>query len=253
MPDKIAQEQQFWGDPNLLEKPYIHFDEAEFRLILKLLGGDSVRGKNILEIGCGAGVWTANLSRLGARVYHLDLSPDIVLSANRLANSDRAIGLCADMNFLPFPDSAFDLVFGSMVLHHATDHTWLGKEICRVIEPGGNAVFHENSSRNPILMLARSTLVGRWGIPKHSSPGEHPLQPGEIAQVGEAFEAYHIYFARMVFLQMAVKYLFKRETGGLYRISRRVDRWIYRWLSFMRPLSYYQILDFEKSGQVSLE
>lgn len=248
MPDDIAQEQRFWSDHKLLETPYIHYDQAEYSAIVKLLGDSVLENKKILEIGCGAGVWTANLSRLAAQVYYFDLSPEIVISAGRYANSHQVYGFCADMHHLPFSDGSFDLIFGSMVLHHAVDHSWLGRELCRVLKPGGKAVFHENSARNPILMLARGTLVGRWGIPKNSSPGEHPLRPSEIAQVGQAFQSTHVIVARMVFFQMAVKYLFKRETGAWHRFSRRLDRWLYCLLPFTRPLSYYQILEFKKSG-----
>jgi ubiquinone/menaquinone biosynthesis C-methylase UbiE len=175
-----------------------------------------------------------------------------VLKASQFADSERVWGFCADMHYLPFPNGVFDIVFGSMVLHHAADHIWLGREISRVLKPGGTAVFHENSSRNPLLMLARNTLVGRWGIPKNSSPGEHPLRPEEIKEIGSAFSSTRYHYARMVLFQMAVKYLLKRETGSVYRWSRSVDGWMYRWMPFSRPLTYYQILEFKKSAQVSL-
>lgn len=246
MPDDIAQEQKFWSDQKLLETPYIHYDEAEYSAIVELLGEQALEKKKILEIGCGTGIWTANLSRLGAQVYYFDLSPDIVISAGRFAASSQNYGFCADMHYLPFSDGSFDLIFGSMVLHHAADHNWLGRELCRVLKSGGKAVFHENSSRNPILMLARETLVGRWGIPKNSSPGEHPLRPSEIEQVGQAFQSTNVIVARMVFFQMAVKYLLKRERGALHHFSRQMDNWLYRCFPITHPLSYYQILEFKK-------
>ncbi len=252
MPNGIDQEKQFWGAQNQSEVTYIHYDEAEYRFILSLLGYESIGGKKILELGCGAGVWTANLSVLGAQVYHFDLSPNIVRNASQTAKG-KTFGFCADMNYLPFPDGVFDLVFGSMVLHHAADHAWLGREISRVLKTGGDAVFHENSSRNPLLMLARGTLVGRWGIPKNSSPGEHPLRPYEIKQLGASFITTNIHHARMVFFQMAVKYLLKRESGAIHGFSRTVDGWMYHWIPWSRPLSYYQILEFNKSEQVTLE
>ncbi len=248
----IDQEKYFWQNVEKYADGYIHYDANEYQYIVSLLDGVSIKGKKALEIGCGAGIWTANLSRLGAMVFHFDLSPAIVLQANHFAASDYAHGFCADMNYLPFPNGIFDIVFGSMVLHHATDHTWLGCEINRVLKPGGTAVFHENSSRNPLLMLARGTMVGRWGIPKNSSPGEHPLRPAEIKKMSTAFSFTHIHYARMVLLQMAVKYLLKRETGAVYRCSRSIDSWVYRWMPFSRPLTYYQILEFKKSTQVSL-
>jgi len=248
----INQEKNFWQNIEKYSDYYIHYDSNEYRFIVSLLEAAPIKGKQVLEIGCGVGVWTANLCKLGARVYHFDLSPAIVGKAIQLAASEQAYGLCADMNFLPFPNKSFDLIFGSMVLHHAADHVWLGREMSRVLKPGGKAIFHENSSRNPILMLARGTLVGRWGIPKNSSPGEHPLRPSGIVQVGEAFVSTKIHQARMVFFQMAVKYLLKRETGALHRFSKSMDGWLYRLIPCSRPLSYYQIIEFKKSGTGNL-
>lgn len=248
MLNEITQEKQYWGSHHGDEGPYVHYNEAEYRFIIDLFGKDNFDGKTILEMGCGMGVWTANLSRLGAWVYHFDLSPVVVRKANQFAASDKVRGFCADMNFLPFQSNYFDFVFGSMVLHHTSHHDDLGRELYRILRPGGKAIFHENSSRNPILMLARGKLVGRWGIPKNSSPGEYPLRPKDVVKIGKAFDATQIYYIRMYFFQMAVKYLLKRESGNLYELSKRIDGWMYRWLPLCRPLSYYQILEFKKSG-----
>jgi 2-polyprenyl-3-methyl-5-hydroxy-6-metoxy-1,4-benzoquinol methylase len=44
--------------------------------------------KTILEMGCGMGVWTANLSKLGAWVYHFDLSR-LSCGSTQFAASDK--------------------------------------------------------------------------------------------------------------------------------------------------------------------
>jgi SAM-dependent methyltransferase len=221
---------------------YVFYDAAECRQIVELLGGDALRGQRVLEIGCGAGVWTANLARLGASVVHFDLAPSLVRMAAQAASPVQAAGLVADMQHLPFADRSFDAVFGSMVIHHSPDHAALGREVARVLRPGGPAVFHENSAANPMLMFARATLVGRLGIPRYSSPGEHPLQAREIEAFGAAFRSHRVVHGRLVLVQLGVKYLLKRESGALFAAARGFDNRLYRLCPACRRWSYYQIL-----------
>ncbi|MDE3091375.1 MAG: class I SAM-dependent methyltransferase [Chloroflexota bacterium] len=238
----LAREREHWEDHS---EPYIFFDDNEQRLILSLLSQAALRGVRVLEIGCGAGVWTGNLARLGAQVYHFDLADAIVERARRAAAPDPTQGFVADMHDLPFSNASFDAIFGSMVMHHTDDHREFGKEVARVLKPSGRAVFHENSARNPFLLLARRLLVGRFGVPRHSSPGEHPLRPQEIENFSQAFALKRIHIGRMVLMQLAVKYLLRTESGTLFTLARRVDNLLYRVFPGLRWMSYYQILEFQ--------
>jgi SAM-dependent methyltransferase len=238
----LSEQRRHWAEHFARTDAYVFYDAAEYRLIVELLGGETLRGQRVLEIGCGAGVWTANLARLGARVVYFDLAPDLVRMAADAARHGVPSGLVADMQRLPFADAAFDIVFGSMVIHHAADHAALGREVARVLRPEGRAVFHENSAGNPFLMLARAVLVGRMGIPRYSSPGEHPLRTDEISAFGAAFASHRIAFGRLVLAQLGVKYLLRRETGKVFGAARRLDDALYRTWPACRRWSYYQIL-----------
>ncbi len=240
----LAQERDFWTECTAHTAPYIFYDDTEYRLLMGLLGGESLRGRQVLEMGCGAGVWTANLTRLGAEVYPFDLSSSIVLQAHQNVASTLCHGFVADMHHLPFADACFDVVFGSMVIHHSQRHIELGREVARVLKPDGWAVFHETSARNPLLMLVRGTLVGRFGIPKHSSLGEYPLKPDDIQGFGRSFAWYKSRVGRMVFCQLGVKYLLRHESGPIFAVARWLDHLIYQTLPWFRSMSYYQILEF---------
>jgi len=242
----LPEQANYWTEHFKQAGAYVFYDEAEYRTIVDLLGGELLRGRRVLELGCGAGVWTKNLARLGARVVHFDLATDLVRMAAGAASPMATAGLVADMQRLPFSDESFDTVFGSMVVHHAADHAALGREVARVLRPGGRAVFHENSAANPVLMLARATLVGRLGVPKYSGPGEHPLQPREVAAFGAAFRSHRVVIGRLVLAQLAVKYLLKRETGRVFALARGLDNGLYHLCRPCRRWSYYQILACDK-------
>jgi SAM-dependent methyltransferase len=226
-------------------RPFVFYDTAEHDLVLRLLGGPDLAGRRLLELGCGSGTWTSELARLGARVTALDLDAGLVRRAAD-ATAAAANGVVADMQALPFADGSFDAVFGSMVLHHSPDHGRLGREVARVLRPGGRAVFHENSSRNPLLMLARRTVVGRFGIRRTSSPGEHPLRPQEVRRFGRPFARCEARVVRMVLLQLVVRAALRRDHGPLLTLAQRLDGALLRALPAARPWSYYQVVAAEK-------
>jgi SAM-dependent methyltransferase len=197
----------------------------------------------VLEIGCGAGLWSAELAKRGARVTALDVAPPAARAARR-ATAGRASALVADMHRLPFADRSFDAAFGSMVLHHSADPAALGRELARVLRPGAPAVFHENSAANPLLMLARRRLVGRLGIRRTSSPGEHPLRRSEIRRLAAAFAEHRVVVGRMVLVQLLPRAVLGHEAGPLLALARGLDDALFHLAPPLRPMSYYQVVAF---------
>ena len=119
----------------------------------------SLDGKHVLDYGCGHGMAAVILARHGARVTAFDLSADYIAEAReRARTNDVAIEfLQADGHALPFPDAAFDAVWGNAVLHHL-DLAVAGRELHRILKPGGVAVFCEPWGENPLLRWARHRL-----------------------------------------------------------------------------------------------
>ena len=74
---------------------------------LQVLG--DVRGKDMLELGCGGGQWSIALEALGARPVGLDLSREQLRHARQASASVPL--LVADAERLPFANDAFDIVF----------------------------------------------------------------------------------------------------------------------------------------------
>lgn len=108
---------------------------------LRLLG--NVRGKRVLELGCGAAWWSIALARDGARVVGLDFS------AARLAQA-RARMTAAGVSFplvqaraerIPFPSGRFDLVLSDYGATTFTDPYRTIPEAARVLDRGGRFVF----------------------------------------------------------------------------------------------------------------
>jgi ubiquinone/menaquinone biosynthesis C-methylase UbiE len=100
---------------------------------------ERARGKDLLEIGVGAGTDFVNWVRHGARATGVDLTQaGVDLTKERLAleGLDARVQV-ADAEHLPFPDASFDIVYSYGVLHHTPDTERAFAEVHRVLRPGG--------------------------------------------------------------------------------------------------------------------
>ena len=132
-----------------------------------LIDLESVRGKDVLEIGCGTGVHARILAAAGARLTAIDLTPTAVELTRRrldLAGLDATV-LEADAEALDFPDASFDFVWSWGVIHHSRSTERVVEEIARVLRPGGRLafmVYHRTSMTYWInYLLIRGVLGGR--------------------------------------------------------------------------------------------
>jgi len=129
---------------------------------VRLLG--PLRGKDVLELGCGAGWWSIALARQGARVVGLDFSPARLDQARVLGAAARArvTWVSAPAEQLPFPDARFDVVLSDYgATTFADPRRWI-PEVGRVLRPGGSFVFaHASPFRSLAEDLRRDRLEPR--------------------------------------------------------------------------------------------
>lgn len=129
-------------------------------------------GRDVLEIGCGAGLDLVRFARGGARVTGVDVASTAVELARddcRVAGVSALI-LEADGTRLPFPDASFDLVYCAGVLPFAADPAAIVREAHRVLRPGSEAIFMADNRRS-WLRLMESVAGGRAGHGHADAPG----------------------------------------------------------------------------------
>ena len=80
--------------------------EVETALVLELLAPQS--GDEILDAGCGTGIFTMDFLAAGATVTGLDLSAPMLAVAEKKAAGYAFTAVRGDMRCLPFPDEGFD-------------------------------------------------------------------------------------------------------------------------------------------------
>ncbi|MBI4178666.1 class I SAM-dependent methyltransferase [bacterium] len=136
------------------------FDRA-IRHSYSILG--DIRGKKILEIGCGTGRQAVWFARRGAEVTAVDISEEALKSLRNQAAAENLPGiqiLQMDAEHLQFPNDSFDVVYVNSVMMHLR-HAAAFREFARVTKRGGQVVILEPMADNPVLILYRMA-VSRW-------------------------------------------------------------------------------------------
>jgi len=123
-------------------KGYFYSCLLEWPSTLKLL--ENVRGKRILDVGCGPGLYASLLIERGAIVKGIDISKEIIEIAKN--ESPKAEFIIGNAEKLPFKNSEFDIVIAPLVLHYLNLWDEVLKEIHAVLKKGGIFIF---SQRNP--------------------------------------------------------------------------------------------------------
>jgi ubiquinone/menaquinone biosynthesis C-methylase UbiE len=157
--------------------------ESWIRPAFRHLG--AVSDKRVLDFGCGHGMAAVVLARQGGHVTAFDLSPRYVGEAQDRARANGvAVDLVqADGTRLPFADGTFHAIWGHAILHHL-DVEKAARELFRVLQPGGVAVFCEPWGDNILLRWARA------GLPypgKHRTADEQPLRRRHLQILQQVF------------------------------------------------------------------
>lgn len=215
-----------------------------FKAMIAKIG--DVKGKKILEFGCGTGWITAELASLGAFVDAFDISSEAIEQAEVLIASINLLDKCSlkvmNAESLDYENDTFDVVFGFAILHHL-DLSKALPEICRVLKPGARAYFAEPLGYNPLINLYRKFT------PNYRTIFEKPMRFEDVNFKDNMFKSIkheEFYFLALIsFIFIYIPFLNK-----LYPIvSEKLmlyDKYILSKNQYIGKLSWYTILEFEK-------
>jgi ubiquinone/menaquinone biosynthesis C-methylase UbiE len=115
-----------------------------------------LRGKRLLDLGCGSGYETADIwVHLGGdvQITAIDPAPGLLSRADQqfpefvrasgrcnlppITETNRPVFHLMSAMRLDFPDESFDVVYHSLILHWLPDPRWGVQEIARVLKKGG--------------------------------------------------------------------------------------------------------------------
>ena len=132
-------------------KGWFFNEHLEMPSTLELIG--NIKGKKVLDYGCGSGIYTKILTKKGAKVKGFDISEEMLTIARR-NNPDIELKQGSGYN-IPFNEK-FDIIVAPLVVHYMKDWSRMFKEMNRVLHKGGIIVF---STGNPVYEVNKNVLV----------------------------------------------------------------------------------------------
>lgn len=124
----------------------------EIPAVKRLLGG--VKGKKVLDCGCAGGTHSIILSNLGAKVFGIDVSKELIKVA--IKKNPRAKFYVGDMSKLEFKDNFFDMLFYGLSIHYVKNLNNIFKEAHRVLKPKGKIVI---STHHPFAGSLKKIII----------------------------------------------------------------------------------------------
>jgi 2-polyprenyl-6-hydroxyphenyl methylase/3-demethylubiquinone-9 3-methyltransferase len=184
-----------WWDPNGSSAMLHKMNPARLRYIRQQIDahwqGDHValkplEGRRAIDIGCGAGLLTEPLARLGAKMTGIDAAPENIDAARMHAATQglpidyRAGGVEALMG------QSFDLVTSMEVIEHVSNPAEFISALGRILAPDGLMIL-STPNRTPLSHLAMITIGEGLGlVPKGTHDWRKFLTPEELAGHVEA-------------------------------------------------------------------
>jgi len=113
---------------------------SDFELRRRFLLAGLPPGSRVLDVGCGEGVFAAELAAAGAEVVGIDVA-DEPLRRARARHPELDLRAVDGEGTWPLPDAAFDVVWAGEVIEHVADTArWLS-EVRRVLRPHGTLLL----------------------------------------------------------------------------------------------------------------
>jgi SAM-dependent methyltransferase len=96
-----------------------------------------LKGKLVLDVGCGTGRYVDVAEKMGAIVVGVDLSFAVDSAQKNLGSRNNVHLVQADIFHLPFRTKSFDVIYSLGVLHHTPDTKKAFSVLPDLLKPGG--------------------------------------------------------------------------------------------------------------------
>jgi 2-polyprenyl-6-hydroxyphenyl methylase/3-demethylubiquinone-9 3-methyltransferase len=188
---RVAEE---WWDPNGKLAPlhrlnplrlgYIR-DRAAAHWGRDPLGEAPLAGRSVLDVGCGGGLISEPMTRLGAKVTGIDAAQENLETARRHAQGQ---GLTIDYRqstaeALAGSAASYDIVLALEIVEHVADVGLFLESCGRLVRPGG-LLFLSTLNRTAkawALAIAGAEYLLRW-LPRGTHDWRKFLKPSEVAR-----------------------------------------------------------------------
>ena len=225
---KFSELAHRWWDPTSEFKPLHQINPLRLDWIERLLGASGVRGKRVLDVGCGGGILAESMARRGAaQVLGIDLAdkPLKVAQLHALEGGIENIGyreVAVEALAVEQPAS-FDVVTCMEMLEHVPDPASVVRACATLVKPGGQ-VFFSTINRNAKAFLF--AIVGAEHVLNLLPKGTHEyakfIRPSELAQACRSAGLQLEHMRGMEYNPITERYWLSDNTSVNYLVACRL-------------------------------
>lgn len=188
----------------------------------------SLKGKRVLDVGCGGGILADSMARRGANVLGIDLASKALKVAQLHALEAKTANvqyqeISAEKLASEQPGS-FDVVTCMEMLEHVPDPSSIVKACALLVKPGGH-VFFSTINRSPKAFLF--AIVGAEYVLGMLPRGTHEyaklIKPAELAAYCRSAGLNLEQFKGLEYNPMTRHYWLSADTGVNYLLGTRKD------------------------------
>ena len=141
-----------------------------------------LEGKSALDVGCGAGLLTEPLARLGATVTGIDAAPEVIAVARDHAT---AMGIEIDYrnSAVEEIEGQFDLITALEVIEHVAEPQAFLDTIGRRVSPGGLVILSTPNAAAWSKLMMITLAEGLGQIPKGTHDFDKFIAPEQMKQL----------------------------------------------------------------------
>lgn len=171
--------------------------------VFELISLEELKGKTILDVGCGNGQYSVFFALLGANVYGIDITQVGIEVSRKIAKVNEVAGLChfsvQNASNMSFGDSTFDIVIMHEVLHHAIKYPGVKEEVLRVLKNDGIFICAESLYGNFFLKIGRFfTMRGE------EAKGDVVLMLPDLEEFAKDFSDHQIELMSLLFMSKRI-------------------------------------------------
>lgn len=205
-------DEAYFADLSARYQNRIPFARRRIANVLSLL--PDVKGKCLLDVGCGMGTFAIETAARGAFAVGIDLMPTAINAAQRVAQAEKinAAFTLADAATLPFDDGVADITISADFTEHLDDDTLerVLNELARVMKPGATLLIYTPSPTHILERMRDHDFILK------QDPSHIGLRTGP--ELGRAVE-------RAGFKVAAIKYL-PSHLPVLSTLERVLGSWL---------------------------
>lgn len=182
--DKFSKMAHQWWDPDGELRTLHQINPVRLKYIKNTIAahfGGFAAGLKVLDVGCGGGLVSVPLARIGAEVTGIDASEENI-KASRIYASEQNLNINYIHSSAENHQAQYDVVLALEIIEHTTDPMFFVHAVTKLVKPGGMIILSTiNRTKKAYMMtIAGAEYLLRW-IPIGTHEFAKFVKPSEMA------------------------------------------------------------------------